>query len=59
MWQVDMRSVVLCVRDCALSVLHAAAVTADADSDPTSVQPSCGWNDVIFIHSCCDDDVST
>ena len=34
MWQVDMRSVVLCVRDC-LSVLLDAliATTADADSE--------------------------
>ena len=39
MWQVDMRSIVLCVRDC-LSVLLDAlvATTADADSDPMSKQ---------------------
>ena len=27
------------------------ATTASADSDPTSHQPRCGWDDVIFIHS--------
>ena len=40
MWQVDMRSVDLCVRD-RLPVLLGAlvAATADADGDPTSNLP--------------------
>ena len=39
MWQVDMRSVVLCVRDC-MSVLLDAPVAgaADDDSDDRSTQ---------------------
>ena len=47
MGQVDMRSVVLCVRDC-LSVLLDASIdtAAQADRDPTSSQPWSGWDGV-------------
>ena len=39
MRQVNMRSVVLCVRDCSFVVLDASfATAADADSDVTSDQ---------------------
>ena len=50
MWPADMRSIVLCVREC-LSVLLDASIATTADSDPTSNQPLCGWDDVIFFHS--------
>ena len=52
MWQVDVRSVALCVRDCLPVLLNASIdTTAQADSDPTSSQLSCGWENVTFIHS--------
>ena len=35
MWQVDMRSLVLCVRDC-LSVMLDASIVATADADSES-----------------------
>ena len=50
-WQVDMRSVVLCVKDCLFVLLVASIDTAtDADIDSMSEQPYCGWKVVNFVH---------
>ena len=52
MWQVDMRFVVLCVRDCLFVLLDATfATAADTDSDLHLISLDVAGMMIPFIHS--------